>query len=129
MDERQQYDILFGMRLDDLRKERGLTKTELWRDIGISENTGRGYLKGKVEPTLYVIYKMCQALECSADDLIDPEIDLLDISDNKHASYSSPEFEVRVMSRTGKLPTMLVLSEDRALVVDEVPHILSKTIV
>lgn len=129
MDERQQYDILFGSRLDDLRKERGMTKKDLWKAIGISDNTGRGYLQGKVEPTLYIIYKLCQALGCSADDLVDPEIDLLDISDNKHAAYSSPEFEVRVMSRTGKLPTMLVLSEDRALAVDEIPHILSKTVV
>lgn len=127
MDERQQYDILFGSRLDDLREERGLTKAELWKAVGVSNNTGRGYLQGKVEPTLYIIYKLCQALGCSADDLVDPEIDLLDISDNKHASYSSPEFEVRVMSRTGKLPTMLVLSEDRALAVDEVPHILSRS--
>ena len=74
MDERQQYDILFGSRLDDLREERGLTKAELWKAVGVSNNTGRGYLQGKVEPTLYIIYKLCQALGCSADDLVDPEI-------------------------------------------------------
>ncbi|MBQ3754863.1 MAG: helix-turn-helix transcriptional regulator [Clostridia bacterium] len=58
---------------DNLRQEienSGKTKTEIARAIGVSNPTISQYLSGRIQPTLATLSKLCNYLNCSADDIL-----------------------------------------------------------
>ena len=48
----------------------GKTKTEIARAIGVSCPTVSQYLSGRAQPTLATLSKLCNFLDCSADDIL-----------------------------------------------------------
>lgn len=48
----------------------GKTKTEIAKAIGVSRPTVSQYLSGRAQPTLATLSKLCNFLDCSADDIL-----------------------------------------------------------
>ena len=48
----------------------GKSKTEIARAIGVSRPTISQYLSGRIQPTLATLSKLCNFLDCSADDIL-----------------------------------------------------------
>ena len=48
----------------------GKSKTEIARAIGVSNPTISQYLSGRIQPTLATLSKLCNFLNCSADDIL-----------------------------------------------------------
>ena len=48
----------------------GKSKTEIARAIGVSCPTVSQYLSGRAQPTLATLSKLCNFLDCSADDIL-----------------------------------------------------------
>jgi transcriptional regulator with XRE-family HTH domain len=60
----------FARRLRQLRIERGFIHARTFaRALGIDENRYTRYERAEVEPTLALIYRMCELLEASPNDL------------------------------------------------------------
>ena len=49
----------------------GRSKTEIARAIGVSNATVSQYLSGRIQPSLPTLSKLCNFLNCSADDLLE----------------------------------------------------------
>ena len=48
----------------------GKSKTEIARAIGVSCPTVSQYLSGRAQPTLATLSKLCNYLDCSADEIL-----------------------------------------------------------
>lgn len=48
----------------------GKSKTEIARAIGVTKPTVSQYVSGRIQPTLAVLSKLCNFLDCSADDIL-----------------------------------------------------------
>ena len=48
----------------------GKSKTEIARAIGVSNPTVSQYLSGRIQPSLSTLSKLCNFLNCSADDIL-----------------------------------------------------------
>lgn len=48
----------------------GKTKTEIARAIGVSNPTITQYCTGRIQPTLATLSRLCNYLDCSADDIL-----------------------------------------------------------
>jgi transcriptional regulator with XRE-family HTH domain len=48
----------------------GKSKTEIAAAIGVSKPTVSQYLSGRIQPTLSTLSKLCEFLDCSADDIL-----------------------------------------------------------
>ena len=48
----------------------GKSKTEIAMAIGVSRPTVSQYLSGRAQPTLATLSKLCNYLDCSADDIL-----------------------------------------------------------
>lgn len=48
----------------------GKSKTEIATAIGVSRPTVSQYLSGRAQPTLATLSKLCNFLDCSADDIL-----------------------------------------------------------
>ena len=48
----------------------GKSKTEIARAIGVSNPTVSQCLSGRIRPTLATLSKLCNYLNCSADDIL-----------------------------------------------------------
>jgi len=48
----------------------GKTKTDIARAIGVSNPTVSQYLSGRIQPSLATLSKLCNYLNCSADDIL-----------------------------------------------------------
>jgi len=58
---------------ENLRQEienSGKSKTEIARAIGVSNPTISQYLSGRIQPSLSTLSKLCNFLNCSADDIL-----------------------------------------------------------
>lgn len=58
---------------ENLRNEietSGKSKTEIAKAIGVSRSTISQYLSGRAQPTLATLSKLCNFLDCSADDIL-----------------------------------------------------------
>ena len=58
---------------ENLRKEietSGKSKTEIAKAIGVSNSTISQYLSGRAQPTLATLSRLCNFLDCSADDIL-----------------------------------------------------------
>ena len=60
----------FSERIKDLRIEKGLTQKQVAEAIGLTKNALGNYEAGIREPSLDVLYKLCDLFEVSADYLI-----------------------------------------------------------
>ena len=49
----------------------GKTKTEIAQAIGVSNPTVSQYLSGRIQPSLSTLSKLCNFLNCSADDILE----------------------------------------------------------
>jgi len=54
-------------RLKELRKEKGITQAQLGKILGVSENTIAHYENGRRWPNYYMLKKLCDFYEESAD--------------------------------------------------------------
>lgn len=48
----------------------GISRTEIAKAIGVSKPTISQYVSGKIQPTLSTLSKLCNYLDCSADDIL-----------------------------------------------------------
>ena len=48
----------------------GKTKTEIAKELGISKPTLSQYLSGRILPSLTTFAKLCEIIDCSADDIL-----------------------------------------------------------
>lgn len=48
----------------------GRSKTEIAQAIGVTKPTVSQYVSGRIQPTLAVLSKLCNFLDCSADDIL-----------------------------------------------------------
>ncbi|MDE6667287.1 MAG: helix-turn-helix transcriptional regulator [Clostridia bacterium] len=58
----------------NLRKEietSGKTRTEIAEAIGITKSTVSQYLSGRAQPTLATLSRLCNFLDCSADEILE----------------------------------------------------------
>ena len=60
----------FHLRLRKILEERGVTQLGLAEKISMSQGVVNNYCTGKREPSIYVLYLICTALDVSADYLI-----------------------------------------------------------
>ena len=73
MNSQQQY--IFGNRLQALRKERGLSQTELGERIGLSKRMIIYYEKHSTRiPKLELVQKFATVLNCSIDNFLDHDL-------------------------------------------------------
>ncbi|MDR3263410.1 MAG: helix-turn-helix domain-containing protein [Clostridiales bacterium] len=49
----------------------GKTKTEIALYLGVSKPTVSQYVSGRIQPTLSTFAKLCECLDCSADDILE----------------------------------------------------------
>lgn len=61
---------IFSIRLKELRKEQGLTQKQLAEKLNISDDCVHFWEKGKSQPDINTIRKICLFFEVSADYLI-----------------------------------------------------------
>lgn len=67
-----EYQQVFGGRVRELRKERGLSQVELAAKVGI-DRSYMGFLeRGERNPSLEVIAKIAEALSVTPDELLKP---------------------------------------------------------
>ena len=58
---------------DNIRREietSGKSKTEIARALGISNPTVSQYCSGRAQPTLATLSRLCEFLDCSADEIL-----------------------------------------------------------
>lgn len=60
----------FKENLRELRKENSLTQKQLASKVNIPETTYQAYEQGRTEPSIEVMIKLANVLECSVDYLI-----------------------------------------------------------
>ena len=58
---------------ENIKKEieqSGIKKSDIAKAIGVSNATVSQYLSGRAQPTLATFSKLCEVLDCSADELL-----------------------------------------------------------
>jgi len=58
--------------LENIRKKRNMSRSELASQIGVGVNTIWRYEKGERQPDIDVLKKLGEVLHCTVDDLINP---------------------------------------------------------
>ena len=48
----------------------GKSKTQIAKELGVSKPTLSQYLSGRIMPSLVTFAKLCEVLDCSADDIL-----------------------------------------------------------
>lgn len=84
-----------GKRIQEIRKEKGLTQTELGAKIGKSESTIRKYESGSVEPSFKVLNDMSEELKIDVSYF-------LRVSENQlteHERQLLKQYELEVIQR------------------------------
>jgi transcriptional regulator with XRE-family HTH domain len=64
----------FGAKLKALRKQRGITQTQIAEELGIRQNTYSDYENDKTQPSIESIVKICKLLDVPADVLFYDEV-------------------------------------------------------
>lgn len=57
----------FGAKLKSLRKQRGITQTQIADELGIRQNTYSDYENDKTQPSIESIVRICKILDVPAD--------------------------------------------------------------
>lgn len=66
-------DSLDAIITENLKREietSGKSKSEIARAIGVSNPTVSQYLSGRAQPTLATLSRLCNFLDCSADEIL-----------------------------------------------------------
>ncbi len=66
-------DSLDAVITENLKREietSGKSKSEIARAIGVSNPTVSQYLSGRAQPTLATLSRLCNFLDCSADEIL-----------------------------------------------------------
>lgn len=63
------------LRLEELRKKRGLTQEALASKVGVTQGHISGLENGTYTPSFDLLIKLAQVLECSLDELVDISAD------------------------------------------------------
>lgn len=63
-------DEIISKNLKQEIEQSGKTKTEIARAIGVSNPTISQYLSGRIQPSLATLSKLCNFLNCSADEIL-----------------------------------------------------------
>ena len=63
-------DEIISFNLKQEIENSGKSKTEIARAIGVSNPTVSQYLSGRIQPSLATLSKICNFLNCSADDIL-----------------------------------------------------------
>lgn len=63
-------DIIISENIKREIEHSGKTKTEIARAIGVSNATVSQYLSGRIQPSLSTLSKLCEFIDCSADDIL-----------------------------------------------------------
>ena len=63
-------DEIISFNLKQEIERSGKSKTEIARAIGVSNPTVSQYLSGRIQPTLATLSKLCNFLNCSADEIL-----------------------------------------------------------
>ena len=58
------------MRLEEIRKKKGLSQEDLARKLDVKQNTVSQWEKGKRNPSLPMLLNIAKILECSIGDLV-----------------------------------------------------------
>ena len=59
-------------------EESGKSKTEIAKALGVSNPTVSQYCSGRAQPTLATLSKLCNFLDCSADDILEINLNKYD---------------------------------------------------
>ena len=59
----------FGRTLSEKISEKGITKAELSRLVGVADTTITNYTKGRHKPRPYILEELGKVFNCSPDDL------------------------------------------------------------
>lgn len=73
LDEHNEIKSLDEQISENIRREietSGKSKTEIAKAIGVSKPTVSQYISGRIQPTLATLAKLCNFLDCSADDIL-----------------------------------------------------------
>ena len=63
-------DEIISKNLKEEIEQSGKTHTEIAKAIGVSNPTVSQYLSGRIQPSLSTLSKLCNFLNCSADDIL-----------------------------------------------------------
>ena len=63
-------DVIISKNLKNEIEQSGKSKTEIAKEIGVSKPTISQYLSGKIQPSLSTFARLCNSLNCSADDIL-----------------------------------------------------------
>lgn len=66
----KKYEELITERLKNEIEQCGKSKSEIAELLGISKPTLSQYLSGRIFPSLPTFGRLCQILDCSADDIL-----------------------------------------------------------
>jgi flagellar biosynthesis component FlhA len=84
--EEAEYLKNFGDKLANARKEKGYTQEELAKRLGVTPQAVSKWERGLGYPDLELLYFICEVLECSADNLLQIELNktkLTELDDDK----------------------------------------------
>ena len=73
LDEDKEIKSLDEQISENIRREietSGKSKTEIAKAIGVSKPTVSQYVSGRIQPTLATLSKLCNFLDCYADDIL-----------------------------------------------------------
>lgn len=63
-------DLIISENIKKEIEQSGLRKSEIAKAIGVSRATVSQYVSGRAQPTLATFSKLCEVLDCSADDIL-----------------------------------------------------------
>lgn len=66
-----EFDKLVGERVKSIRKEKGLSQSELANSIGKDQQAIQRLEKGRVTPSIYFIYEICNSLNVTINYFFD----------------------------------------------------------
>ena len=75
---RIEWMIRFGDNLEGIMKDAGYDITTLSRVSGVSRSSLHEYIRGKREPSIVAINKLCAALCCDPNELLDLGYDIIE---------------------------------------------------
>ena len=70
LDSAARWRLAFGCRLRTMRENRGMSRDDLARSVGVSYETVRSWEYAKVQPRAEMVAKLCNVLGASGDVLL-----------------------------------------------------------
>ncbi len=64
------YEEIIKTNLKNEIENNAKTKSQIAKEVGISKPTLSQYISGRALPTIVTLAKLCDVLDCSADDII-----------------------------------------------------------